>query len=202
MEEKMNEPWWEYRIDLQVRKSFYKKFHTRTSAIGPTVLTLPHANSMDIVCNIVIDHGIIPKLVELLSSSEITVLTPALRAVGNIATGNDVETDAIISVGGLNHFALLLQHNCLNIVKEAAWTISNITAGTMQQIDHVINANVLRPLCQVLERVMGTRFLSQFKEIFSVCLAPPIVPRSKERHPIVLQTSILTPYTIRRTAKA
>ncbi|KAI4499894.1 hypothetical protein M0802_005150 [Mischocyttarus mexicanus] len=50
--------------------------------------------------------------------------------------------------------------------------------------------------------VMGTRFLSQFKEIFSVCLASPIVPRSKERDLIAIQTSILTPYTIRRTAMA
>jgi importin subunit alpha-2 len=39
----------------------------------------------------VIDTGVVPRLVELLNSTEVTVLTPALRAVGNIVTGNDVQ---------------------------------------------------------------------------------------------------------------
>lgn len=37
----------------------------------------------------VLETGLVDKLVYLLSSDEITVLTPALRAVGNIVTGND-----------------------------------------------------------------------------------------------------------------
>ena len=36
--------------------------------------------------------GIVPRLVELLSISEVTVLAPALRAVGNIVTGDDSQT--------------------------------------------------------------------------------------------------------------
>ena len=82
-----------------------------------------------------------------------TVLTPALRAVGNIVTGNDMQTDAIISAGGLQHLGLLLQHHRINIVKEAAWTISNITAGNIEQIQHVINAGLLPLLIHVLESV-------------------------------------------------
>jgi importin subunit alpha-2 len=39
----------------------------------------------------VVDTGIVNRLVELLSSSELTVLIPALRTVGNIVTGNDVQ---------------------------------------------------------------------------------------------------------------
>jgi hypothetical protein len=37
----------------------------------------------------VLDTGLIHRLVALLGSEETTVLTPALRAVGNIVTGND-----------------------------------------------------------------------------------------------------------------
>jgi importin subunit alpha-2 len=47
----------------------------------------------------------------------------------------------------------LLKHSRLNIVKEAAWTVSNITAGNMDQIQEVINAGVLEPLVQVLASV-------------------------------------------------
>lgn len=90
---------------------------------------------------------------DLLASTEIPVLTPALRAVGNIVTGNDMQTDAIISAGGVQHLGVLLQHHRINIVKEAAWTISNITAGNIDQIQHVINAGLLPPLIHVLQSV-------------------------------------------------
>ena len=37
----------------------------------------------------VVDCGVVPRLVALLATSEVTVLTPALRAIGNIVTGDD-----------------------------------------------------------------------------------------------------------------
>ena len=37
-----------------------------------------------------------------------------------------------------------------NVVKEAAWTISNITAGPQEQIQAVIENNCLPPLIEVL----------------------------------------------------
>lgn len=39
----------------------------------------------------VLETGLIGRLVQLLNSDELTILTPALRAVGNIVTGNDVQ---------------------------------------------------------------------------------------------------------------
>jgi hypothetical protein len=45
-----------------------------------------------------VDTGAVPRLVELLGSAEITVLTPALRAVGNIVTGNEVQVCPLASV--------------------------------------------------------------------------------------------------------
>ena len=40
-----------------------------------------------------------------------------------------------------------------NIVKEAAWTVSNVTAGNPEQIQLVIDAQILEPLIEVLVRV-------------------------------------------------
>lgn len=37
----------------------------------------------------VVDHNVIPRLVTLLSAQAISVVTPALRVIGNIVTGND-----------------------------------------------------------------------------------------------------------------
>ncbi len=39
-----------------------------------------------------------------------------------------------------------------NIRKEACWTISNITAGTGEQIQAVINANLFPKLIELLTR--------------------------------------------------
>jgi hypothetical protein len=43
----------------------------------------------------VVDAGVVPKLVELLGTAEVSVLTPALRAIGNIVTGDDSQTQVI-----------------------------------------------------------------------------------------------------------
>merc|ERR1711971_512592 len=98
----------------------------------------------------VVDAGVIPSLVTLLDSGEISVMTPSLRTLGNIVTCNDSQTDAVLGAQAVPVFAKLLQHPKMNIVKEAAWTISNITAGNSTQIQVVMDAGVLQPLIDIL----------------------------------------------------
>lgn len=52
---------------------------------------------LDLLCCFV---GVVPTLVGLLASNEISVLTPALRAIGNIVTGDDTQTQ--VSPGFVN----------------------------------------------------------------------------------------------------
>ena len=65
-------------------------------------------------------------------------------------TGNDSQTDAVLAAQSVPVFAKLLQHPKMNIVKEAAWTVSNITAGNSNQIQIVMDAGVLQPLIDIL----------------------------------------------------
>ena len=44
----------------------------------------------------------------------------------------------MLQSGLLKPFPQLLRHHKPNIVKEAAWTLSNITAGTRDQIQMII----------------------------------------------------------------
>merc|ERR1712066_1003152 len=78
------------------------------------------------------------------------VMTPSLRCLGNIVTGTDTQTDAVIQNNAVPVFAKLLQHPKMNIVKESAWTVSNITAGNHTQIQVVIDAGCLQPLIDIL----------------------------------------------------
>ncbi|MCL7035057.1 hypothetical protein MKW94_003590, partial [Papaver nudicaule] len=75
-----------------------------------------------------------------------TVLIPALlRTVGNIVTGDDLQTQLMFMFS----FGLCLCFPCLvnlltqsykkSIKKEACWTVSNITAGNVDQIQLLIS---------------------------------------------------------------
>jgi importin subunit alpha-1 len=73
-----------------------------------------------------------------------------LRTVGNIVTGDDMQTQIIINVSSLPCLLSLLSSPKKGIRKEACWTISNVTAGNKQQIQAVIDANIIPPLIQLL----------------------------------------------------
>jgi importin subunit alpha-1 len=62
------------------------------------------------------------------------VKTPALRTVGNIVTGDDLQTQVIMQCSVLPCLLALLSNPKKGIRKEACWTISNITAGNHEQI--------------------------------------------------------------------
>ena len=77
--------------------------------------------------------------------------TPALRSVGNIVTGDDLQTQVVIASGALPALLSLLSSPKEGIRKEACWTISNITAGSPHQIQAIIDANIVPPLINILQ---------------------------------------------------
>ncbi|KAH6762502.1 importin alpha isoform 1 [Perilla frutescens var. hirtella] len=100
----------------------------------------------------VIDSGVCRRLVELLHHPSPSVLIPALRTVGNIVTGDDIQTQFIITNGALPSLLNLLSGAYKkSIKKEACWTISNITAGNRDQIQAIIEAGIIGPLIQLLQ---------------------------------------------------
>lgn len=78
------------------------------------------------------------------------IVKAALRAVGNIVTGDDVQTQVVLNSGALPHILHLLSSEKESIRKEASWTVSNITAGNRQQIQAVIEANIFPVLIHIL----------------------------------------------------
>ena len=84
------------------------------------------------------DAGVCRRLVELLMHLNQSVVSAALRAVGNIVTGDDSQTQIILNCNVLPCLLHLLSSTKESIRKEACWTISNITAGNRGQIDAVV----------------------------------------------------------------
>lgn len=80
----------------------------------------------------------------------INVVTAALRAVGNIVTGDDIQTQVVINCDALPCIYRLLFSPSETIKKEACWTISNIAAGNRLQIQAIINANIFPILVKIM----------------------------------------------------
>lgn len=132
----------------------------------------------------VVDQNIVPRLVELLGHQASTIVTPALRVIGNIVTGNDEQTDAVIQANALPKLRVLLHSPRTALVKEAAWAISNITAGTSSQIQTVIDANLLPEIIQVLEKVISyfsRNYFSKFEINFCSCFRETLNLKEKLR---------------------
>lgn len=75
-----------------------------------------------------------------------------MKILGNIVSGNPLQTQAVLDAGVLRHLQKLIFHEKRSIRKETCWVISNIAAGTQQQIKALIVNNFL----PILERVIKT----------------------------------------------
>ncbi|RVE51586.1 hypothetical protein evm_003718 [Chilo suppressalis] len=94
--------------------------------------------------------NLLPRLISLLEHKSPAVRTPALRAVGNMLTGSDEQTDRCLEAGCLDHLVTLLHCGKASLMKEAAWAASNILAGTSEQIQKAIDKQILPSLLHVL----------------------------------------------------
>ena len=123
--------------------------------------------------------GIVPRLVELLLHPSWRVTKPALRTIGNVvcaecvddsshsgdnqlallnsnitssSAGNMVPvdyTETILECGAVPKLKQLITHGNREIQKEACWTLSNIAAGAVDQIQTVIDSGAIAPLVKL-----------------------------------------------------
>ncbi|KAF0980264.1 hypothetical protein FDP41_013478 [Naegleria fowleri] len=101
----------------------------------------------------VIKACVVRRLVELMYQFIVSpkILSPALRAIGNIVTGNDDHVQVVLNCNPLFPLGKLILNATPKIRREACWTISNILAGNEKQIQEVIDANIIPSLIRNIE---------------------------------------------------
>uniref|UniRef100_A0AAQ4RPJ8 Importin subunit alpha n=1 Tax=Gasterosteus aculeatus aculeatus TaxID=481459 RepID=A0AAQ4RPJ8_GASAC len=195
----------------------------------PSLIQLLHLNDKDILSDacwaisylsegdneridVVVKTGIVPRLVELMSHEELSVMvlwvvqpfnffnvlynykglntardvrsapsqvinfffffffffnlqTPALRSIGNIVSGSDLQTQTAIDAGVLKVLPQLMRHPKASTQKEAAWALSNIAAGPSRQIQQLITCGLLPAL---VEQLRNGDFKTQREAVWAV----------------------------------
>ncbi|CAG5131572.1 unnamed protein product [Candidula unifasciata] len=91
------------------------------------------------------------RLVELLDSRNVGVLTPTLQTIGNIMSENKSWIQIMMDCNLMDKLPALLQNFRLNIRKESCRIVSCITMGFFEQIKTVIDCNLIPLLLGVLK---------------------------------------------------
>ncbi|CAN0430860.1 unnamed protein product, partial [Ectocarpus sp. 12 AP-2014] len=126
--------------------------HTDSEILSHTCWALSHlCDGLSTHIRAVVDANICWRLVELLKHRSWRVTKPALRTIGNIVCAEDDTdyTQHIIDAGAVPCLQQLIAHSNREIQKEACWTLSNIAAGTVEQIQTVLDSGALPSLVEL-----------------------------------------------------
>lgn len=164
--------------------------HTDINILVDTVWALSYlTDGGNDQVQMVIDSGVVSKLVPLLSHREVKVQTAALRAVGNIVTGTDEQTQLVLNCDALSHFSALLQHSKEKINKEAVWFLSNITAGNQQQVQAVIDHELV-PL--IISHLSRGEFQTQKEAAWAI--SNLTISGNKQQVAYLVQQGVIPPF--------
>lgn len=107
-------------------------------------------------------------LLYLILYDDIRLQSPALRLAGNFVSGDQDDTQVMLNAGLLRVLAVLLGKAQELQKKEVLWILSNITAGTTQQITQVINMGFIKYLINVANT---ESLVLQTEAIWALCNA-------------------------------
>ena len=101
---------------------------------------------------VVIQSGALPKLLHLLYHPRRNVRKETCWTISNITAGSREQIQQVIECGLIPKIVETIESATeYDVRKEAAWAISNATSGgSPQQIDALVQAGAIKPLCDLL----------------------------------------------------
>jgi importin subunit alpha-6/7 len=139
----------------------------------------------------VVDTGVVPYLTNILRSDNVQAVVPSLRTLGNIVSGDDHQTQCVLDANVLTALVPLLSHSKKNIRKETCWLLSNIAAGTFEQLTQLVNTPGLLP--RVLEQLSGSSEWDVRKEACWVVSNLASVGQTAHIHDQLVEFGVIAP---------
>lgn len=99
----------------------------------------------------VIECGVVPRLVQFLSSTDTMLQFQSAWALTNIASGSHEQTEVVVKSGAIPHFVSLLSSTEAEVQEQAIWALGNIAGDSPSSRNEVLNAGVLPPLLSLIQ---------------------------------------------------
>jgi len=110
------------------------------------------------------------RLIALASCSDLTLIPPALRCLGNVVTGDDAQTQAVLDKGILqNVLPAIFATNKNSLTREGCWLVSNICAGNTLQIQTVLASGIMPTVIKLLARGEFRTQLEAAWTVYNIC---------------------------------
>lgn len=98
-----------------------------------------------------VDNGLCKLIAPLLGHSNPAIVFQALRAIGNFVSKTNRQTQAVLNCGVLASITKILRKRPEhNVIREACWVTSNVTAGSPRQIQMVLDETIMPTLVNLL----------------------------------------------------
>lgn len=108
-----------------------------------------HSDANKNKIQVVIESKVISKIIKNLDENSMAVLIPSIRILGNVSTGSADHTNELLAANILQPLERVLEHHKKVVRREACWVISNIAAGSRNQVEAVLSRESL--LKRILE---------------------------------------------------
>jgi len=120
-----------------------------SSTTEPLATETGSAPNMELVHTVVSNGSLLESIIENLSSKDENTFY-AMRVIGNLISWGESYTQIVLQTRILAKFDALLQHHNPKVQREAAFTVSNITAGNYCHIQAVIDAKIMPIIVELL----------------------------------------------------
>lgn len=102
-----------------------------------------------------IDSGLVPVVVEMLSSKDQKFLVEAAWIISNIASGTSAQTATVVAGGAIPKLTALFPTEASDVQENALWALGNIGGDCWSFRDKVVDAGGIKPALDVLNDAEG-----------------------------------------------